>query len=116
MCETGATAAAAGTVAVMRCAACGTLDPGPRDLCPNCHARLGPAQVAGDGTLVSWTLIRRPPAAFRDDGAYAVAIVKLDAGVQVTGRLAEPGNAAPGARVAAAGRHRETTLFVLRPA
>lgn len=104
-------AADTGTVAVMRCTACGGLDPGPRDLCPRCHAPLSPAEVAGTGTLVSWTLIRRPPAAFREDGPYAVAVVRLDVGVQVTGRLADPGDAAPGARVVAAGRHRDTTVF-----
>lgn len=102
----------AGTVAVMRCTACSALDPGPRDLCPRCHAPLAAAEVAGAGTLISWTLIRRPPAAFRDDGPYAVAVVRLDAGVQVTGRLAGADDAAPGARVVASGRHRETTVFV----
>jgi uncharacterized OB-fold protein len=104
--------ASATTVAVMRCSACGTLDPGPRDLCPKCHARLTSAEVAGAGTLVSWTLIRRPPAAFKEDGQYAVAIVRLDVGVQVTGRLAESdARAVPGARVRATGRHRDTTVF-----
>lgn len=99
-------------VEVMACEACGALDPGPRDLCPRCHARLKPATVAGDGMLLSWTLIRRPPAAFKEDGQYAVAVVKLDAGVQVTGRLADPGEAVkPGARVSATGRHRSTTVF-----
>jgi len=31
--------------------------------------------------------IRRPPAAFRSEGSYAVAVIELDAGVKVTGRL-----------------------------
>jgi len=102
------------TVQVMRCSQCGALDPGPRDLCGKCHGKLDPARVAGDGTLVSWTLIRRPPARFKEDGAYAVAIVKLDAGVQVTGRLAEPGdNAKPGSRVRAASQLRDTTVFAV---
>jgi uncharacterized OB-fold protein len=99
-------------VAVMRCPACGTLDPGARDLCRQCHVPLTTAEVGGDGTLVSWTLIRRPPAAFKEDGQYAVAIVRLDAGVQLTGRLEQPDERAlPGARVRAVGRHRDTTVF-----
>jgi uncharacterized OB-fold protein len=99
-------------VAVMRCPECGALDPGPRDLCAKCHVPLAPVDVGGDGVLVSWTLIRRPPAAFKEDGQYAVAIVRLDAGVQMTGRLEAPDERArPGARVRAAGRHRETTIF-----
>lgn len=106
--------ASAVQVDVMRCSQCGTLDPGPRDLCAKCHAGLAPAKVAGEGSLVSWTMIRRPPASFKEDGAYAVAIVRLDAGVQVTGRLAEPDEAAkPGMRVVATGQHRETTVFSL---
>lgn len=100
-------------MSVLKCSVCGALDPGPRELCPACHRKaLAPIDVDGRGELVSWTMIRRPPAAFREDGAYAVAVVRLDAGVQVTGRLAAPDErAAPGARVHAAGRHRDTTVF-----
>ena len=60
-------------------------------MCPKCFGRLEPTLVPGDGTLVSWTMIRRPPAAFRAEGAYAVALVALDAGCQITGRLGEEG-------------------------
>ena len=81
-------------VSIVCCTACGALDPGPREVCPKCFkATLAPATAPGTGTLVSWTLIRRPPAQYREDGQYAVAIVKLDAGVQVTGRLKDPSEA-----------------------
>lgn len=98
---------------VMRCTACGTLDPGPREVCPKCFkSALAPAEVPGTGRLVSWTLIRRPPAQYREDGAYAVAIVKLDSGVQVTGRLKDPSEAVkPGARVKAVAPVRQTVVF-----
>ena len=43
--------------------------------------------VSGRGTLVSWTLVRRPPAGCDADGPYAVALVELDEGVRVTARL-----------------------------
>lgn len=99
-------------VAILRCAACGALDPGPRALCPRCQRPLEPASVPATGTLVSWTMIRRPPASFKADGAYAVAVVRLDAGVQVTGRLASPGEGAkPGARVTAHARLRDIAMF-----
>ena len=90
-------------VDVVVCPQCGTLDPGPRELCPVCFAPgLEPQQVDGKGELVSWTIIRRPPTAFRDEGAYAVAVVTLDAGVQVTGRLERrERDPTPGARVTA---------------
>ena len=100
-------------MSVLKCGTCGALDPGPRDACPKCFARnLSPVDVAGQGVLVTWTLIRRPPAAFREDGAYAVAVVQLDAGVQVTGRFANPDDQVkPGARVHAIGRQRDAVLF-----
>ena len=99
-------------ITVLRCADCGQLDSGPRDLCPKCFGALKPHAVPGDGTLVSWTMIRRPPAAFRAEGAYAVALVKLDAGCQITGRLANPDdNATPGKRVLATGHKDSVTVF-----
>ncbi len=99
---------------IVKCSACGALDPGPREICPKCHqSTLQPATVPGVGKLVSWTLIRRPPAQYREDGQYAVAIVRLDAGVQVTGRLKDPSEAIkPGARVRAVAPVRGTVLFV----
>ncbi len=106
------TAATSNDVTVLRCDACGTLDPGPRDLCPKCFGALSSQKVAGDGTLMSWTMIRRPPAAFRAEGTYAVALVKLDAGCQLTGRLANPSDAAtPGVRVVATGQKDTVTVF-----
>lgn len=102
-------------VAVMRCTGCGHLDPGPRDLCPGCFAALAPTKVAGHGRLVSWTMIRRPPLAFKDEKQYAVAVVALDAGCQVTGRLAAPDESVkPGARVRATGRHGAAAVFEIQ--
>ena len=80
-----------GMVNVLRCSNCGTLDAGPREICPSCHeSALERHEVAGDGRLLTWTIIRRPPAAFRSEGSYAVAVIELDAGVKVTGRLEGP--------------------------
>ena len=80
------------TIAILRCTACGQLDPGPRLLCPACHRATLVAQDApGTGQLLSWTIIRRPAARFREIAPIGVAIVALDAGVTLTGRLATPG-------------------------
>jgi len=101
------------SVSVVRCSACGALDPGPREICPRCHkAKLEPHAVPGTGMLVSWTMIRRPPSAYREDGQYAVAVIKLDSGVQVTGRLKDPSeDVKPGVPVRAVAPVRETMLF-----
>lgn len=87
---------------ILRCAACGALDAGPREICPICAGTdLEPHDVEGAGTLVSWTIIRRPPSRFRHDGAYCVAVVDLDANVRMTVRLDySEATARPGARVA----------------
>ena len=101
------------SIAVLACPACGQLDPGPRENCTSCFAPgLAPHQVEGVGSLVSWTMIRRPPTAFREDGEYAVAVVALDAGVQVTGRLdLSSGDVDPGARVTALRKHSDVPVF-----
>lgn len=78
-------------IGILRCSACGTLDAGPRLLCPNCHQpTLVPEPASGQGKLLSWTVIRRPAARFREIAPIGIAIVALDAGVTVTGRLATP--------------------------
>ncbi|MGI9382408.1 MAG: Zn-ribbon domain-containing OB-fold protein [Methyloligellaceae bacterium] len=100
-------------VEVLRCDACGALDPGPRDVCGRCHARaLQPHRVAGRGTLVSWTLIRYPPTRFEDEEAYAVAVVALDAGVRVTGPLeAADDDIRPGRAVRCSGALKRVPVF-----
>ena len=104
---------AADDVLVLRCEACGALDPGPREICPRCFKRaLQAAGVPGTGRLVSWTMVRRAPTRFRGQAPYAVAVVDLDAGVRVTGRLQNPSDdVAPGARVRAVGRGDGYALF-----
>lgn len=73
---------------VLRCGACGTLDPGPREFCAVCGSdQMAAHPVVGQGTLVSWTVIRRPPKSFKSAGPYAVAVVNLDSQVRITGRL-----------------------------
>jgi uncharacterized OB-fold protein len=73
--------------------------------------------VPGHGTLVSWTVIRRPPTRFRGQGPYTIAVVDLDAGVRLTGRLtAASENLKPGAGVAFVGMGDSTYLFEERAA
>ena len=108
---------------VLRCAACGRLDPGPRDLCCACFGDvLQPLAVDGAGVLVSWTKVRRPSSHFAQDGQYTVCVADLDCGVRVTGRLDE-GDAVGGAEPAVAvgmklvvsGEVRGIPLFSLDP-
>ena len=100
-------------VQVLRCPACGALDPGPRLLCARCGApNLESQLVPGEGVLASWTVIRRPPARFRGEGPYAVAVVDLSAGVRVTGRLSRiPDGLRLGTAVVDVGEVHKTTIF-----
>lgn len=102
-------------ITILKCSACGKLAAPPHQLCPSCHqAKVGPHNVEGSGKLVSWTMIRRPPTAFRDEGFYPVAIVALDAGVPVTVRLKLPEGATEpksGATVHMTGEHKGAAVF-----
>lgn len=101
-----------GSIDVLRCGECGTLDPGPREFCAACASPdLRPARVSGRGRLVSSTVIRRPAAAFRAEGAFEVAVVDLDAGVRVTARLAPGAEIEPGERVDIVGERNGVAYF-----
>ncbi|MEK7119865.1 MAG: OB-fold domain-containing protein, partial [Patescibacteria group bacterium] len=48
------------------------------------------AQLVGKtGTIISWTMIRVPPAGFSDQAPYPVAVVKLNEGVRITAQLVD---------------------------
>ena len=100
-------------IEALRCRNCGSLDPGPREICPACHEpELARHTVPGSGLLISWTMIRRPSAAFREEKEYPVAVVNLDAGIKVTGRLqAADDRLKPGARVVAVAIHKGVPVF-----
>jgi uncharacterized OB-fold protein len=106
------------TVALLRCAGCGRLDGAGRTVCAGCLSfALEPVEVPGTGRLATWTTIRRAPSQFRDDAPYEVAVVDLDAGPRVTGRLV-PGGALPevGSAVRARPCDAPYLLFELLPA
>ena len=108
--------AEAESITIARCAACGALDPTPRGACRACLSdALDRVAVPGTGILAAATLIRRPPKGVNADGPYAVAVVDLDAGVRVIGRLAHPESVlAPGSRVALQGWREDTPVFDAR--
>lgn len=109
----------AAAIPALRCAVCGTLDPGPREICANCLSQaLEPIDLPGEGRLVSWTMIRRAPTRFRGEAPYAVCVVELDTGgLRITGRLADPAaNPPPGIRLRAIGREDGYSIFAGVPA
>jgi len=70
------------------CESCEKLDLSRTRWCTNCGGESFIAATSkGVGRLISWTVIRRSSAAFRDLGVYAVAIVDLKEGIRLIGRL-----------------------------
>ena len=78
-----------GALVAQKCAACGTLNLYPRYACPHCQSQeLVWQRLSGRGTLHSFTVLRMgAPEGFECDLPYALAVVKLEEGVQLLGRL-----------------------------
>ncbi len=75
---------------VQRCNACGKPNMYPRHACPHCQSDdLGWQAADGTGRLMSFTVLRAgAPEGFADELPYALAVVRLEEGVQLLGRLA----------------------------
>ena len=82
--------ARAGRLTGIKCGHCGELAIPPKEFCPGCQQRAWtPVPLAGTGTVTSFTIIRVPPRGAPVPAPYAVAVVKLDEGVSLLGRLVD---------------------------
>ncbi len=82
--------ARAGRLSAIRCGSCGELAIPPKELCPRCQQRQwNVIPLHGTGTVVSFTVIRIPPRGSLHEAPYAVAVVRLDEGVSLLGRVVE---------------------------
>jgi uncharacterized OB-fold protein len=73
------------------CEDCGKRLIPPRPACYACGGRhLHVEPQPKTGTVVSYTEVRTPPSALADRAPYTVAIVELDSGARLTGRVALP--------------------------
>ena len=88
---------------LQRCAACGRLRFPPMPACPFCGGAEWSVEThAGSGTVYSYIVVHRPfDPAFADDVPYTVAVVELDDGPRIVGRLDRCDAPAIGLRVAA---------------
>ena len=46
--------------------------------------------VGKTGKIVSWTVVRLPPAGFSDQAPYPVVVVELESGRRITAQLVDP--------------------------
>ncbi len=82
--------ARAGRLTAIRCAECGALAAPPKEFCPTCqHRGWEPVTLSGAGKVTSFTVIRIPPRGRAPEAPYAVAVVKLDEGLSMLGRVVE---------------------------
>lgn len=82
--------ARAGRLTAIRCVECGALAMPPKEFCPACQRRRWePVPLAGTGRVTSFTVIRIPPRGRASEAPYAVAVVQLDEGLSMLGRVVE---------------------------
>jgi len=80
-----------GWLLAARCSACEKRLIPPRPACYACGSRdLRLERQPDTGSVVSYTEVARPPAEFADLAPYTVAIVELETGARLTGRLETP--------------------------
>jgi uncharacterized OB-fold protein len=73
------------------CEGCGKRLVPPRPACYACGGRqLHVEEQPKAGTVVSYTEVRTPPSALADRAPYTVAVVELDSGARLTGRVTLP--------------------------
>src|SRR3989304_9890877 len=75
----------------LQCDTCKSLSAPPHISCGRCGARaLRSVTFSGRGSLLSFTTIRIPPARFRGQEPYDIAVIDLEEGLRVTARLKVP--------------------------
>jgi uncharacterized OB-fold protein len=78
-----------------RCTRCGQVLFPRADGCTYCSADAPePVELAGPGTLWSWTAVTAPPPGYRGEVPFGVGVVELPEGVRIIGRLTESDPAA----------------------
>jgi len=82
------------------CQKCGWSDFHSVNKCPRCAGNVAQSTLAGVGKIATFTAIRYPPRGFENQAPYLVAIVDIDNGPRVIGRVSgSPEQATIGSRV-----------------
>jgi len=85
-----------------KCQTCGQVFFPPRVVCAKCRSKgkVVDHQFTGKGVIESFTVIRAAPEGFENMAPYAVALIRLDEGTNISGQVvASIGDVATGRRV-----------------
>ncbi|RLI35347.1 transcriptional regulator [Candidatus Bathyarchaeota archaeon] len=70
-----------------KCKNCGAAFIPPRKFCPHCGGEAEAFTFKGEGTIESFTVIHVAPKQFAGSAPYILALVRLDGGAMLMGRL-----------------------------
>jgi len=72
-----------------KCVTCNQTFMPPKTFCPDCRrsGKIENFQFSGNGKISSYTIIRVPPEGFDAHTPYAVAIIELDEGANISGQV-----------------------------
>ncbi len=75
-------------IKVLKCSICGKLQATPVYFCKFCKSeKLEQTEVPGEGILYTYSTVHVPLASLEKEAPYTIAIVELNGGCKVTGRL-----------------------------
>jgi len=74
------------------CQKCGWADFYPAQTCPRCSSTAKQTALSGVGKVVTFTTIRYPPKGFETQAPYVVAIIDIEGGPRVIGRVSNSGD------------------------
>lgn len=69
------------------CTKCKWFDTLQATSCPRCHSQVQATLFPGRGKVASFTVIRYPPKGFEGESPYVVALVDIEDGPRVMGRI-----------------------------
>jgi len=70
------------------CPKCGWSDVYATEICPRCYSHLKETRFSTRGKIATFTVIRSPPLGFENQAPYVVALIDLENGPRVMGRVA----------------------------
>jgi len=81
--------------------------------CPRCHKKIKETSFSGHGVITTFTTIRYPPQGFENEAPYTVALIDLENGPRVIGRVEGDRNLKIGQHVAFAREMNGVLSFIV---